>query len=201
MRAHRGPPGTDPVTTTLLGRLSPRQHEILELLPKGLTNQDIGSALAMSPETLMKVNRDFRDLFAALNDAQAEYLLVGGYAVAFHAQPRFTKDLDVWANPTSINAERVLAALRAFGAPLHGLTATELARPGLIFQIGVPPNRIDVLTAIDGVDFAEAWAAREQTTYADQAVPVIGRADLIRNKRAAGRPQDLTDADALERRG
>lgn len=147
----------------------------------------------------MPVNQDFRDLFAALNAAAAEYLLVGGYAVAFHAEPRFTKDLDVWTAASDENASRVYAALRAFGAPLGELTHADLARPGLIFQIGVPPNRIDVLTSIDGLSFAEAWPARAATSYGDQAVPVISKADLIRNKRASARPQDLIDLAILER--
>jgi hypothetical protein len=144
------------------------------------------------------LNRDFRDLFAALNAARARYLLVGGYAVAFHAQPRFTKDLDVWTEPSPPNARRVLDALRRFGAPLHDLTATDLERPGTVFQIGVPPNRIDVVTAIDGVEFPAAWAERTETTYGDQAVPVIGRRQLVQNKRASGRQQDLLDLKVLE---
>ena len=146
----------------------------------------------------MPVNPDFRDLFAALNVAGARYLLVGGYAVAFHAQPRFTKDLDVWTDSDPENASRVYEALRQFGAPLHELTGADLARPGTIFQIGVPPNRIDVVTAIDGVAFAEAWPDRAQTTYGDQPVPVIGRRHLVQNKRASGRPQDLLDLRILE---
>ena len=149
----------------------------------------------------MALNKDFRDLFASLNDAGAEYLLVGGYAFAVHAHPRFTKDLDVWVNPTPDNAARVMRALRAFGAPLRGLTEQDLAHPDLILQMGVPPNRIDVVTGIDGVDFAEAWPARVPTGYGDQTVQVIGRAHLLRNKRATGRPQDQLDADALEHEG
>lgn len=148
----------------------------------------------------MALNRDFRDLFAALNAAGAEYLLVGGYAVAVHAQPRFTKDLDVWVAPTAVNAGRVFTALRTFGAPLQEVAERDLATPGLVFQMGVPPNRVDVLTSIDGVEFAEAWEARGATRYGDQDVPVIGREHLIRNKRASGRPQDLVDAAVLEQR-
>ncbi len=146
----------------------------------------------------MPVNPDFRDLFAALNAAGARYLLVGGYAVAFHAQPRFTKDLDVWTDPDAANAGRVFEALRQFGAPLHELTPADLGRPGTIFQIGVPPNRIDVVTAIDGVSFSEAWRGRVETTYGDQTVPVIARRHLVQNKRASGRPQDLLDLEILE---
>jgi hypothetical protein len=144
------------------------------------------------------VNPDFRDLFAALNAAGARYLLVGGYAVAFHAQPRFTKDLDVWTDLDPANATRVFGALRQFGAPLHELTTADLERSGTVFQIGVPPNRIDVVTAIDGVTFREAWPDRAETTYGDQTVPVIGRRHLIQNKRASGRPQDLLDLAVLE---
>jgi hypothetical protein len=144
------------------------------------------------------VNPDFRDLFAALNAAAARYLLVGGYAVAFHAQPRFTKDLDVWTDPDTANATRVFEALRQFGAPLNELTAADLSRAGTIFQIGVPPNRIDIVTAIDGVSFPEAWPDRAETTYGNQTVPVIGRGHLIQNKRASARPQDLLDLEILE---
>lgn len=146
----------------------------------------------------MAINRDFRDLFAALNTSGAKYLLVGGYAVALHAQPRFTKDLDIWIDLDAANPTRVFAALRSFGAPLMELTAENLAQPDLIFQIGVAPNRVDVMTSIDGVRFAEAWEAREITRYGDQEVPVISRAHLIQNKRASGRPQDLIDLEILE---
>ena len=147
----------------------------------------------------MPVNSDFRDLFAALNAEGAEYLLVGGYALAVHAAPRFTKDLDVWVNPAAPNALRVHAALARFGAPLGELTLDDLSAPGIVFQIGLPPNRIDVLTAIDGVAFDEAWPERIETRYGDEAVHVIGRRHLIANKRASGRAQDRVDADLLER--
>ena len=146
----------------------------------------------------MAVNPDFRDLFAVLNDAGARYLLVGGYAVAYHAQPRFTKDLDIWVDSSAENAPCVFAALEAFGAPMQDLTPTDLFEPDLIFQIGVAPNRIDIVTGIDGVVFAEAWEVREQTSYGDQIIQVIGRTHLIQNKRAAGRPQDMIDIQLLE---
>ncbi len=146
----------------------------------------------------MAVNPDFRDLFAALNGVQARYLLVGGYAVAFHGQPRFTKDLDIWTDPEPDNATRTLEALRVFGAPLPQLKQSDLATPGTVFQIGVPPNRIDIITAIDGVLFPEAWLERTGTRYGDQAVPVIGRLHLVQNKRASGRPQDLLDLEMLK---
>jgi hypothetical protein len=144
------------------------------------------------------VNPDFRDLFAALNEAGAKYLLVGGYALAYHSHPRYTRDLDVWVEPTDSNARAVLAALGAFGAPLGELRASDLMGADVVFQIGVPPNRIDVVTGIDGLTFAEAWPNRLRATFGDQAISVIGRQDLVRNKRASGRPQDLLDAETLE---
>lgn len=146
----------------------------------------------------MPVNRDFRDLLAAFNDAGVKYLIVGGYALAYHAQPRFTKDLDVFVEPTSENASRAYAALAAFGAPLTNLSQQDLATDGTIFQIGIAPNRIDILTAIDGVTFAEAWAGRSQSRYGEQNMPIIGKAELIKNKRASARPQDLVDVSLLE---
>jgi hypothetical protein len=145
----------------------------------------------------MPVNPDFRDLFAALNACEARYLLVGGHAVAFHARPRYTKDLDVWIERTPENAARVMNALEAFGAPLHELRREDLATPGVVFQIGVPPNRIDILTEIDGVTFGEAWPTRVETTYGEQRIWVIGREHLVCNKLTSGRPQDLLDVEAL----
>jgi hypothetical protein len=145
----------------------------------------------------MAVNRDFRDLFAALNAAAARYLLVGGYAVGFHAQPRFTKDLDIWVDPTPANAALVYRALQAFQAPLGELTTKDLAEPGIVFQMGMPPNRIDIMTSIEGVLFEPAWNGRAETTHGDQAVHVIGLAELIINKQACGRPQDLIDLKLL----
>ena len=147
----------------------------------------------------MAINLDFRDLFAALNAASVRYLLVGGYALAVHTVPRFTKDLDVWVEATPDNAARVMSALRSFGAPLEAVTEADMARPGVVFQIGVAPNRIDLMTSIDAVTFDDAWPARTLTSYGDQAIAAISRAHLIANKRATGRPQDALDADMLER--
>lgn len=147
----------------------------------------------------MAVNPDFRDLFAALNEAGAKYLLVGGYALAYHSHPRYTRDLDVWVEPSDANARAVMTALGAFGAPLGELRVSDLAGADVVFQIGVPPNRIDVVTGIDGLTFAEAWPNRLHAAFGDQPIAVISRLDLVRNKRASGRPQDLLDAERLER--
>lgn len=124
------------------------------------------------------VNRDFSDLFAALNDAEVSYLLVGAHAVAFHAEPRYTKDLDIWVDPTSANAARVIRAWGAFGAPLSGVAESDFSQPGVTLQIGVAPNRIDIATAIDGVTFTDAWPRRVESVYGDQRIWVIGRTDL-----------------------
>lgn len=145
------------------------------------------------------MNPDFRDLLAAFNAHGVEFLVVGAHALAAHGLVRATKDLDVWVRPDAGNAERVIAALVEFGAPLHDLTVDDLSRPGLIFQIGVEPIRIDVITSIDGVTFEAAWPHRLEAKFADQSAPILSREDMITNKRAAGRDQDLLDVKWLER--
>jgi hypothetical protein len=147
------------------------------------------------------MNPDFRDLLAAFNGRGVKFIVVGAHALAAHGLVRATKDLDVWVEPDLDNAERVLAALAEFGAPLHDLTVTDLARPGLIFQIGVEPIRIDIITAIDGVEFSDAWGERVQARFADQDAAVLSRRHLLINKRTAGRDQDLLDVKWLEKAG
>ena len=143
---------------------------------------------------------DFKDLLSVFNAHGVEYLVVGAHALAAHGRVRATGDLDVWVRPDAENAKRVIAALGAFGAPLHDLIEADLARPGLIFQMGVAPLRIDILTAIDAVQFDEAWRDRLTTTFAGETVGVLSAAHLIRNKRAVGRAQDLADLEWLEKR-
>ena len=147
----------------------------------------------------MPTNPDFRDLFSELSAAGAEFTVVGAHAVMFYAEPRYTKDLDIWIRPTRGNAERVHRALAAFGAPLDDLQVDDLAVPGTIFQIGMAPNRIDVVTSISGVDFEGAWSRKVATTYGELPIHVLSMEDLIANKRAVGRPQDLIDLEHLER--
>lgn len=142
---------------------------------------------------------DFRDLLAAFNAHGVEYLVVGAHALAAHGHVRATKDLDVWVRAEPLNAARTLQALAAFGAPLHDLTAEDLAVPGTVFRIGVPPVRIDVITAIDGAEFEDAWEDRMATTFAGVPVFVLSRSHLVQNKKAAGRLQDLADVESLER--
>jgi hypothetical protein len=145
------------------------------------------------------MNPDFRDLLAAFNARGVDFLIVGAHALAAHGLVRATKDLDVWIRPALDNAERVLGALADFGAPLQDLTVDDLSKPGLIFQIGVEPIRIDVITAIDGVTFPDAWAERVSARFSDQQVAVLSREHLLTNKRAAGREQDLLDVKWLEK--
>ncbi len=146
------------------------------------------------------MNPDFLDILRALSAADARFLVVGAYAVSVHAEPRATGDLDLWIERTPDNAARVHAALRSFGAPLQELSVADLAKPDVVFQIGLPPRRVDVLTSITGVTFEEAWPARMHVAYGDVSVPVIGRDALLANKRALGRPKDLLDVDLIERR-
>jgi hypothetical protein len=144
------------------------------------------------------VNRDFAEMLSALSEAGAEFLVVGAHALAAHSVPRATGDLDIWVNPTPQNAARVMSALRAFGAPLHGLTEADLTTPGTVYQIGVTPSRVDILTAISGVRFDEAWHNRLMFDIEGVPVTVLGRAEFIANKRASGRPKDLADIVGLE---
>lgn len=144
------------------------------------------------------MNPDFRDMLSAFSGEGADYLVVGAYALAVHGVPRATGDLDIWVRPTTDNAQRVRSALARFGAPLTDLTERDLITPGTVFQIGVAPNRIDVLTSIDAVTFDEACAARTTTRIEDLDVPVLARHHLIQNKKATGRPQDLADVARLD---
>jgi hypothetical protein len=127
-------------------------------------------------------------MLSALFAAGAEFLIVGAHALAAHGTPRATGDLDIWVRPARENAPRVLAALRSFGAPLFDLTVEDLEQPDLVFQMGLPPNRIDLLTGISGVTFEEAWPDRLLAVVEGRELPFIGKAALIRNKRAAARP-------------
>jgi len=144
------------------------------------------------------VNPDFRDILSAFNAEGVEYLVVGAYALAAHGHPRATGDIDLRINAQPDNADRVWRALVRFGAPVDDLKRDDLFRPDLIFRIGIVPRRVDVLTGIDGVDFAAAWPDRLSVQLGDLNVPVTSREFLIRNKRACGRPQDLADLAWLE---
>jgi hypothetical protein len=144
------------------------------------------------------MNQDFVDLLRAFTAADVRFLIVGAYALALHGRPRATGDLDVWIEATPDNARRVVRALAAFGAPLTDVAEADFARQGITYQIGVPPGRIDILTELTGLSFAEAWPDRIRRPFGDIDVDFIGRASFIRNKRATARPKDLADIEGLE---
>lgn len=143
---------------------------------------------------------DFRDLLIALSDADAEFVVVGGYAVAAHGYVRATEDLDVLVRPSQENASKVFRALADFGAPVaaHGVTEGLFAKPGYGYRMGIKPNLIELLTEIDGVSFDDAIRDHRAVSVEGRTVPVIGRRALLANKRAAGRPKDLADVEWLE---
>ena len=145
------------------------------------------------------LNPDYRDMLSAFADAGVEYLVIGAYALAAHGHPRATGDLDLWVRPTPENAERVMTALSAFGAPLMEMSREDFETPDTVFQIGVSPRRIDILTTIEGVRFDDAWPGRVEIEVEDVPVSVIGREHFIQNKEALGRPQDRADVERLRK--
>jgi hypothetical protein len=149
----------------------------------------------------MLVNSDFKELLSAFNDHQVKYLVVGGYAVMKYAEPRYTKDIDLWVGADNTNAAAVYAALRAFGAPLEEMTEDDFAHEGYFYQMGVAPVRVDILMSITGLRFEQAWERRVIVDFDGVTVPFISKQDLIASKLATGRPQDLIDAQLLRDAG
>jgi hypothetical protein len=149
---------------------------------------------------MIELNEDFRDMLEALHEAGDRFVVVGGYAVAFHGHPRATKDLDVLVLPEPDNAKCVYSALAAFGAPLDAfeVRSEDFATYDGVLQLGVPPRRIDILNRVDGISFAEAVADGQTFEVDGRAIPVIGLDALLKNKRASGREQDVADVKALE---
>lgn len=146
---------------------------------------------------MAKLQADLREFIELLSSHSVEYLIVGGHAVAFHGHPRFTGDIDFFVRMTPQNARRLLAVLHDFGFGSVGITEHDLLQPERIVQLGRPPNRIDILTSISGVDFESAWQARVESVMEDLRVVMIGWNELLRNKRAAGRQKDLADVEKL----
>ncbi|HLG20784.1 MAG TPA: hypothetical protein VI895_13345 [Bdellovibrionota bacterium] len=145
------------------------------------------------------MNQDFLDVLRELLGTESRFLVVGAFALSVHAEPRATGDLDIWVEAAPENAKRVYQALKDFGAPLKDLTVDDLSKPGIVFQMGLPPNRIDILTKISGVTFEEAWTTRVTIDISGLNVPVIGKELFLVNKKAAGRPKDLLDVDLVEK--
>ena len=153
--------------------------------------------LSICADNTMETQPDFRELLALFNAHHVEYMIVGGYALAFHGAPRFTGDLDILVKPDADNAHRILAALEAFGFVSSGLTERDFVRPDHVVQLGVPPVRIDLITSLTGVSWDEAFAGRIAGRYGDAPVFYIGREQFIANKRATGRKRDLADLEVL----
>jgi hypothetical protein len=144
------------------------------------------------------MNPDFVDPLQALVAADVRFLVVGAYALAVHGRPRATGGLDLSVDPTSDNARRVMHALRAFGAPVAEITEADFSRPGVTYQIGVAPGRIDLVTDLTGLMFEEAWPGRVRSSFGGTDVDVIGRLAFVRNKRDTGRAKDQGDIEGLE---
>ncbi|MBN2400103.1 MAG: nucleotidyl transferase AbiEii/AbiGii toxin family protein [Candidatus Aminicenantes bacterium] len=147
----------------------------------------------------MRIEEDFKEFIELLNKNSVRYLIVGGYAFAFHAEPRFTKDIDFFVEGSEENAERLLNALAGFGFKNIGLVKDDFIKSGDIVQLGVPPVRIDLMNSVSGLDFCTAWENRVTGSYGDIPAFFVSKADLIRNKMAVGRKQDLSDIDRLQK--
>jgi hypothetical protein len=145
----------------------------------------------------MFVNSDFSDLLNLFNANNVRYLIIGGYAVIQYAEPRYTKDLDVWISVDKENAAAVYKALKEFGAPLVNMSEADFSEEGYFYQMGRPPMRVDLLMGIPGLEFENAWQQRVEVDFDGLIVKFISRKDLITAKKASGRPQDLIDADLL----
>jgi hypothetical protein len=147
------------------------------------------------------MNRDFAEMLKALGAENVEFLVVGAYAVAGHGIPRATGDIDLWVRPTADNAARLWRALERFGAPRSRVSPESFTQPDVVYQIGLPPNRIDFLTTIDGVEFDDAWAEKVPCVVSGIAFNMISLRHLVANKQATGRPQDLADIARLQALG
>jgi hypothetical protein len=148
---------------------------------------------------MQALGKDIRELLRLLEKHGVRYMIVGGFAVAAHGFPRYTKDLDVWVECSRDNALRLIAAIDEFGFGSLGLTARDFETPDLVIQLGYEPNRVDLLTGLTGVNFEDAYPRRVTATVGDLELPVIDRLSLAANKRAFGRAQDIADAEDLER--
>lgn len=154
--------------------------------------------LRMAPQA-SPPNRDHAEFLACLTRRDVRFLIVGAHALAVHAKPRYTKDLDIFVEASHDNARRIIAALNEFGFGALAITEDDFTNTGRVVQLGAEPNRIDLMTSIDAVDFQTAWENRVEGTYAGERVFFIGKADLMRNKAASARHQDLADLDLLRR--
>lgn len=146
---------------------------------------------------MQNLAKDFREFIELLNSNEVEYLVVGGFAVGFHGYPRATGDIDIWINPTSANSRKILLVLKDFGFDSLQLKEDDFITSNQIIQLGFPPLRIDILTSLDGVNFTDSFMKKEVFQRGDFKINIISRDDLIKNKLASGRTQDLADAERL----
>ena len=147
----------------------------------------------------MRVEEDFKEFIALLNKNSVKYLIVGGYAYSYYAEPRFTKDIDILIEISDKNSKDLMAVLSEFGFGNAGLKPGDFLEPGQTIQLGQAPIRIDILTSIDGVSFQEAWGTRTEGKYGDITAWFISKEDLIKNKQVSGRPQDVADVEMLQK--
>jgi hypothetical protein len=144
------------------------------------------------------LNEDYKEMLQLLKSNEARFLIVGAYAMGAYGYPRATGDMDIWIMSSGENSQKVFRALKEFGAPLAQINEVTFASRDIIFQIGVAPRRIDIITSIDGVEFDEAWQRRVEVDVDGLIVPFISKPDLIRNKESTGRDKDLLDARNLK---
>jgi hypothetical protein len=147
----------------------------------------------------VKISSDYKDLLRGLNAAGVRYLIVGGYAVMIYTEPSYTKDLDIWVDPALENAQSLFRALSEFGAPLKGISPRDFTEPGIFYQMGVEPVRLDVMTSLPGLVFGEAWERKEAVDFDGEPAFVLGREDLILSKKLTGRPRDRKHARQLQK--
>ena len=143
------------------------------------------------------MNQDFRDLLRVFNEEKVRYLIVGGYALIKYTEPRYTKDLDIWVSPDRDNADKVFRSLMRYGAPVAHMSPADFMREGFFFTMGLAPNRVDILFDLTGLEFEKAWQRRVSARVGDDETNFLSRIDLIINKEAVGRKQDLADVEKL----
>ncbi|MCL2335612.1 MAG: hypothetical protein FWC57_06060 [Endomicrobia bacterium] len=147
----------------------------------------------------MMLNKDYRDILSILNEEKVKFILVGAYAMAVHGYPRATMDIDIWIVADMKNADAVMKSLKRFGAPVQDVKTEDFQQDNLIFQIGVAPRRIDIITSVDGLDFKKAYKRSKIVNIDDIKIRVLSKADIIRNKSASGRTKDLADLEMLKK--
>ncbi len=147
----------------------------------------------------MQLSSDYKDILRIFNEHKVRYLVVGAYAVSYYTEPRFTKDLDIWIEPAEKNAQNVFDALKVFGVPLKGISSDDFTNKKLVYQIGVAPIRVDIITGLTGLNFANAWRNKKRVKYGNTTMNMIGIEELISSKKGIKRDQDKLDLKKLKR--